>query len=177
MKRRSKDISLIKMCVPTGYTCALQRDILYQGKMFVSDNWICFHSKVFGKDTKVLVSYDNYDKNSFKVIAGSCFNPESSGRTSRFRSLWCQWRSSKKLKLHYWCQMRLLLKLQLIRWEGCLQNHLVFQFDMNMNVTQICLFFSSQHVFVSFLSRNTTYKFLKSICVHLEVNKWPRIRF
>lgn len=56
MKKRSKEISLIKMFVPTGYTCALQRDILYQGKMFVSDNWICFHSKVFGKDTKVLVS-------------------------------------------------------------------------------------------------------------------------
>lgn len=37
----------------TGYTCALQKDILYQGKMFVSDNWICFHSKVFGRDTKV----------------------------------------------------------------------------------------------------------------------------
>lgn len=41
------------LLVPTGYTCALQKDILYQGKMFVSDNWICFHSKVFGKDTKV----------------------------------------------------------------------------------------------------------------------------
>lgn len=39
----------------SGYTCALQKDILYQGRMFVSDHWICFHSKVFGKDTKVLV--------------------------------------------------------------------------------------------------------------------------
>ncbi|XP_057675046.1 GRAM domain-containing protein 2B-like isoform X2 [Corythoichthys intestinalis] len=28
-----------------------------------------------------------------------------------------------------------------------------------------------QHVFVSFLSRNTTYKFLRSICIHLEVEK------
>lgn len=37
----------------SGYTCALQKDILYQGRMFVSDHWICFHSKVFGKDTKV----------------------------------------------------------------------------------------------------------------------------
>ena len=36
-----------------GYTCALQKDILYQGRLFVSDNWICFQSKVFGKDTKV----------------------------------------------------------------------------------------------------------------------------
>lgn len=42
----------VDVCVE-GYTCALQRDILYQGKMFVSDNWICFHSKVFGRDTKV----------------------------------------------------------------------------------------------------------------------------
>lgn len=42
----------LDLCVK-GYTCALQRDILYQGKMFVSDNWICFHSKVFGRDTKV----------------------------------------------------------------------------------------------------------------------------
>ncbi|TNN61221.1 GRAM domain-containing protein 3 [Liparis tanakae] len=48
------------------YTCALQRDILYQGKMFLSDNWICFHSKVFGRDTKA-------DKTSSSVIS-SCEN-------------------------------------------------------------------------------------------------------
>ncbi|KAG2466567.1 GRM2B protein, partial [Polypterus senegalus] len=38
------------------YTCALQKDILYQGKLYVSDNWICFCSKVFGKDTKIAIS-------------------------------------------------------------------------------------------------------------------------
>ncbi|KAG8011758.1 GRAM domain-containing protein 2B, partial [Nibea albiflora] len=32
-----------------------QKDILYQGRMFVSDHWICFHSKVFGKDTKIAI--------------------------------------------------------------------------------------------------------------------------
>ncbi|XP_049627817.1 GRAM domain-containing protein 2B isoform X1 [Suncus etruscus] len=37
------------------YTCALQKEILYQGKLFVSENWICFHSKVFGKDTKITI--------------------------------------------------------------------------------------------------------------------------
>lgn len=36
-----------------GFTCALQKEIVYQGKLFISENWICFHSKVFGKDTKV----------------------------------------------------------------------------------------------------------------------------
>ncbi|XP_012870991.1 PREDICTED: GRAM domain-containing protein 3 [Dipodomys ordii] len=37
------------------FTCALQKEILYQGKLFVSENWICFHSKVFGKDTKITI--------------------------------------------------------------------------------------------------------------------------
>ncbi|XP_061913388.1 GRAM domain-containing protein 2B-like isoform X3 [Entelurus aequoreus] len=37
------------------YTCALQKDILYQGRMFLSQNWICFHSKVFGRDTKIAI--------------------------------------------------------------------------------------------------------------------------
>lgn len=93
------------------YTCALQRDILYQGKMFVSDNWICFHSKVFGRDTKI----------SIPVVSVTFI---------------------KKTKT------ALLVP-----------NALVIETS------------SYQHVFVSFLSRNTTYKLLKSICVHLEVDK------
>ncbi|XP_030598605.1 GRAM domain-containing protein 2B-like isoform X3 [Archocentrus centrarchus] len=93
------------------YTCALQRDILYQGKLFVSDNWICFHSKVFGKDTKISIPVT-----SVKLI--------------------------KKTKT------ALLVP-----------NALVIETP------------NEQHVFVSFLSRNTTYKLLKSICLHLEVDK------
>ncbi|XP_070845000.1 GRAM domain-containing protein 2B-like [Chaetodon trifascialis] len=93
------------------YTCALQRDILYQGKMFVSDNWICFHSKVFGRDTKI----------SIPVLSVTFI---------------------KKTKT------ALLVP-----------NALVIETT------------SYQHVFVSFLSRNTTYKLLRSICVHLEVDK------
>uniref|UniRef100_H3DH59 GRAM domain-containing protein n=1 Tax=Tetraodon nigroviridis TaxID=99883 RepID=H3DH59_TETNG len=49
-KEISKEEQLIQ-----SYTCALQKDILYQGRMFVSDHWICFHSKVFGKDTKIAI--------------------------------------------------------------------------------------------------------------------------
>ncbi|XP_030291842.1 GRAM domain-containing protein 2B-like isoform X2 [Sparus aurata] len=93
------------------YTCALQRDILYQGKMFVSDNWICFHSKVFGRDTKISIP----------------------AMTVTF---------IKKTKT------ALLVP-----------NALVIETT------------SYQHVFVSFLSRNTTFKLLKSICIHLEVDK------
>ncbi|XP_017285403.1 GRAM domain-containing protein 2B [Kryptolebias marmoratus] len=93
------------------YTCALQKDILYQGKMFVSNNWICFHSKVFGKDTKISIPVT-----SVKLI--------------------------KKNKT------ALLVP-----------NALVIETPKD------------QHVFVSFLSRNNTFKLLKSICLHLEVDK------
>ncbi|XP_005802525.2 GRAM domain-containing protein 2B-like isoform X1 [Xiphophorus maculatus] len=93
------------------YTCALQRDMLYQGKMFVSQNWICFHSKVFGKDIKISIPVM-----SVKLI--------------------------KKTKT------ALLVPNALV-----------------IGTTDI------DHVFVSFLSRNNTFKFLKSICPHLEVDK------
>lgn len=58
-------------CLP-GYTCALQKDILYQGRMFVSDHWICFHSKVFGKDTKVAAT--PLESQPFVV---RCFPPDA----------------------------------------------------------------------------------------------------
>lgn len=93
------------------YTCALQRDILYQGKMFVSDNWICFHSKVFGRDTKIAVP-----------VMSVTF-------------------------------------LKKTKTALLVPNALVIEAA------------NEQHVFVSFLSRNTTFKLLKSICNHLEVDK------
>ncbi|XP_048877085.1 GRAM domain-containing protein 2B [Brienomyrus brachyistius] len=91
------------------YTCALQKDILYQGKMYVSENWICFHSKVFGKDTKIaipvlLVTFIKKTKTAILVPNALVITTSSSER----------------------------------------------------------------HVFVSFLSRDTTFKFLKTICVHLD---------
>ncbi|XP_068559865.1 GRAM domain-containing protein 2B isoform X1 [Cebidichthys violaceus] len=90
------------------YTCALQKDILYQGRMFVSDHWICFHSKVFGKDTKIAIP----------VMAVT---------------------HVKKTKTAI-----------------LLPNALVIATA------------NDRYVFVSFMSRDNTYKFLMSICLHLE---------
>ncbi|XP_041855410.1 GRAM domain-containing protein 2B isoform X2 [Melanotaenia boesemani] len=90
------------------YTCALQKDILYQGRMFVSDHWICFHSKVFGKDTKIAIpvmSVTNIKKTKTAILV---------------------------------------------------PNALVIATA------------NDRYVFVSFLSRDNTYKFLMSICFHLE---------
>ncbi|XP_062870538.1 GRAM domain-containing protein 2B-like [Trichomycterus rosablanca] len=89
------------------YTCALQKDILYQGRLFVSDNWICFHSKVFGRDTKIVIP----------VLSVTFI---------------------KKTKT------ALLVPNALVITTA-----------------------TERHVFVSFLSRDTTYKFLLSVCAHL----------
>ncbi|XP_058870099.1 GRAM domain-containing protein 2B-like isoform X2 [Acipenser ruthenus] len=37
------------------FTCALQKEILYHGKMYVSNNYICFYSSVLLKETKVVI--------------------------------------------------------------------------------------------------------------------------
>ncbi|XP_051963800.1 GRAM domain-containing protein 2B isoform X2 [Xyrauchen texanus] len=89
------------------YTCALQKDILYQGRLFVSDNWICFHSKVFGKDIKIVIPVS-----SVTVI--------------------------KKTK-----------------------TAILVPNALDISTSH------ERHVFVSFLSRDTTYKVLVSVCPHL----------
>ncbi|XP_044074231.1 GRAM domain-containing protein 2A-like isoform X2 [Siniperca chuatsi] len=37
------------------FTCALQKEVLYHGKLFVSETHVCFHSSVLLKDTKVVI--------------------------------------------------------------------------------------------------------------------------
>ncbi|KAF1383991.1 hypothetical protein PFLUV_G00137580 [Perca fluviatilis] len=37
------------------FICALQKEVLYHGKLFVCENYVCFHSSVLLKDTKVVI--------------------------------------------------------------------------------------------------------------------------
>ncbi|KAM9719838.1 GRAM domain-containing protein 2B-like [Menidia menidia] len=37
------------------FTCALQKEVLYHGKLFISERHMCFHSSVLLKDTKVVI--------------------------------------------------------------------------------------------------------------------------
>ncbi|KAJ7983334.1 hypothetical protein DPEC_G00380250, partial [Dallia pectoralis] len=39
----------------TVYSCALLRDILLQGRLYISRNWLCFYANLFGKDIKVAI--------------------------------------------------------------------------------------------------------------------------
>ncbi|XP_053557597.1 GRAM domain-containing protein 2B isoform X2 [Bombina bombina] len=90
------------------FTCALQKDLLYQGKLYISENWIGFNSKVFGKDTRLLIP----------VLAVTLI---------------------KKAKTAILVPNALLIA----------------------TVTD-------RYIFVSLLSRDTTYKLLKSVCSHLD---------
>ena len=35
------------------YGCAIQRDILVQGRLYISENHMCFHANIFGWVTNV----------------------------------------------------------------------------------------------------------------------------
>ncbi|XP_051012563.1 GRAM domain-containing protein 2A isoform X2 [Acomys russatus] len=49
-----KDIPLEEM-VLKACSCALQRDLLLHGRLYISPNWLCFHASLFGKDIKVVI--------------------------------------------------------------------------------------------------------------------------
>ncbi|KAM4105809.1 hypothetical protein ACB094_04G021000 [Castanea mollissima] len=48
--------------VQHSYSCALERSFLYHGRMYVSAWHICFHSNVFSKQMKVVVSFEDIDE-------------------------------------------------------------------------------------------------------------------
>ena len=48
-------------CMLPDYSCALQRDILVHGRLFVTQNWLCFYANIFTWETLVmLISQHNF---------------------------------------------------------------------------------------------------------------------
>ncbi|RKP38930.1 GRAM domain-containing protein, partial [Dimargaris cristalligena] len=39
------------------YGCALQRDILVQGRLYITDSFVCFHANIFGWVTHLVVQF------------------------------------------------------------------------------------------------------------------------
>ncbi|XP_075696544.1 protein Aster-A isoform X2 [Rhinoderma darwinii] len=60
-KQRNEDFRKIFKKLPDSerlivdYSCALQRDILLQGRLYLSENWICFHSNIFRWETTITI--------------------------------------------------------------------------------------------------------------------------
>ncbi|CAG5134776.1 unnamed protein product [Candidula unifasciata] len=60
-KSRSEDYHKMFKDVPrqerliVDYSCALQKDILAQGRMYISQKWICFYAKIFNWETMLMI--------------------------------------------------------------------------------------------------------------------------
>ncbi|XP_053097423.1 protein Aster-B isoform X3 [Pangasianodon hypophthalmus] len=60
-KQRNEDFRKLFKQLPdterliVDYSCALQRDILLQGRLYLSENWICFYSNIFRWETLLMV--------------------------------------------------------------------------------------------------------------------------
>lgn len=46
-------VSAVSPLAASDYSCALQREILLQGRLYLSENWVCFHSNIFRWETTV----------------------------------------------------------------------------------------------------------------------------
>ena len=47
------------------YSCALQRDILIHGRLYVTQNWLCFYANIFSWETLVGKNKLYYTHNVF----------------------------------------------------------------------------------------------------------------
>lgn len=52
------EYSINVLCILiSDYSCALQRDILVQGRLYVSKNYVCFHANILGWETHVSIKW------------------------------------------------------------------------------------------------------------------------
>uniref|UniRef100_A0A672ZK31 VASt domain-containing protein n=1 Tax=Sphaeramia orbicularis TaxID=375764 RepID=A0A672ZK31_9TELE len=60
-KQRNEDFRKIFKKLPdterliVDYSCALQKDILLQGRLYLSENWLCFYSNIFRWETTITI--------------------------------------------------------------------------------------------------------------------------
>ncbi|XP_043935294.1 protein Aster-A [Protopterus annectens] len=60
-KQRNEDFRKIFKKLPeterliVDYSCALQKDILLQGRLYLSENWLCFYSNIFRWETTISI--------------------------------------------------------------------------------------------------------------------------
>ncbi|XP_007249088.2 protein Aster-C isoform X1 [Astyanax mexicanus] len=66
-KRTFKELADLERLI-VDYTCALQRDILLQGRIYLTENWLCFYSNVFW-GTKIMVNMRDIASMSREKIA------------------------------------------------------------------------------------------------------------
>ncbi|KAJ2708206.1 hypothetical protein FB645_000052 [Coemansia sp. IMI 203386] len=62
--KRNADFHMLFRNIPINelliedYGCALQRDILVQGRLYLTENFVCFYSNIFGWVTSLVIAFD-----------------------------------------------------------------------------------------------------------------------
>ncbi|KAJ1725354.1 hypothetical protein LPJ53_000486 [Coemansia erecta] len=62
--KRNADFHMLFRNIPINelliddYGCALQRDILVQGRLYLTENFVCFYSNIFGWVTNLVIAFD-----------------------------------------------------------------------------------------------------------------------
>ncbi|KAK1790816.1 hypothetical protein P4O66_014670, partial [Electrophorus voltai] len=73
------------------FTCALQKEVLYHGKMYVTQHHLCFHSSVLLKDTKVVIDVSTIQaikkKNTARIVPNALSITTRDGQKYLFVSL------------------------------------------------------------------------------------------
>ncbi|KAI2668048.1 GRAM domain-containing protein 2B [Labeo rohita] len=73
------------------HTCGLQKEVIYHGKMYLSNQHICFHSSVLLKETKVMIDVSSIQiikkKHTAKIVPNAIAVITTDGRKYLFVSL------------------------------------------------------------------------------------------
>lgn len=95
-KKRNRDFHQLFRSVPEDdyliedYSCALQRDIILAGRMYVSEGHICFSSNILGWVTTLIINYDeivSIEKESTAVVFPNAIAIQTLHARHTFRSL------------------------------------------------------------------------------------------
>ena len=95
-KKRNRDFHQLFRSVPEDdyliedYSCALQRDIILAGRLYVSEGHICFSSNILGWVTTVIISFDeivSVEKESTAMVFPNAIAIQTLHARQTFRSL------------------------------------------------------------------------------------------
>ena len=95
-KKRNRDFHQLFRSVPEDdyliedYSCALQRDIILAGRMYVSEGHICFSSNILGWVTTVIINYDeivSIEKENTAMVFPNAIAIQTLHARQTFRSL------------------------------------------------------------------------------------------
>ncbi|XP_074075039.1 protein Aster-A isoform X2 [Macrotis lagotis] len=153
-KQRNEDFRKLFSKLPEAerlivdYSCALQRDILLQGRLYLSENWICFYSNIFRWETTV--------------------RPGTSGGRGGWAGEGCGWGDMHTRRAHLLpCLFQISIQLKEVT---CLKKEKTAK--LIPNAIQICTE-NEKHFFTSFGARDRCFLLIFRLWQNALLDKVP----